>query len=178
MNPQSLSTALVSTATRIGLAAGCGTAGSLTALAFVHHANAPLIAAGVAIAALTVSAASSALNSVPAAVEAIGGLLTALIRARADAKATVIIAKVRAQLARAGLDPAKTHQAIEMQRLLPVNPDLPQGRRPSDETLLKLHLASRVRNGGEPVTGPDTPGNGPGRSKAATSKVVPIRFDT
>jgi hypothetical protein len=178
MNPQSLSAALVSTATRIGLAVGCGTAGSLTALALLHHARTPVIAAGVVTAALTVNAASSALNSVPAAVEAIGSLLTALIRARADAKATVIHAKVRAELARAGLDPGKTHQAVEMQRLLPMNPDLPQGRRPADETLIKLHLASRARNGGEPGTGPDTPGNSPGNPKAATSKVVPIRSDT
>src|SRR6266702_3406130 len=106
MNPPSLSAALA-TAARIGLAVGCGTAGSLTALALVHDASTPAIAAGVVTAALTVNAAASALKALPAAVEAIGRLLTGLIRTRADAKATVIHAKVRAELARAGLDPGK-----------------------------------------------------------------------
>jgi hypothetical protein len=179
MSPQSLPAALGSTATRAGLAACCGGAGSLAALALAHDkANAPAIAAGAVTAAVAVNAAAAAVKSLAGAIEAIGSLLTALIRARADAKATIINARVRAELARAGLDPAKTPQAAEMQRLLSVNPDLPKDRRLADETLVKLHAASRARSSGESGTSPDSPGNNPRNTKAAASKVVPIRSDT
>jgi hypothetical protein len=164
MNAQSLPAGLGSTVTRAGLAAGCGGAGSLAALALVHKIGAPAVAAG----AVTAAFAASAFKSLSGAIEAVGNLLTALIRARADAKATVINARVRADLARAGLDPGKTTQAAEMQRALSVNPDLPKDRRPADETLVKLYGATRARSsGGESGTGPDTRG-----------KVVPIRSDS
>jgi hypothetical protein len=179
MSPQSLPTSLGSTLTRAGLAVCCGGVGSLAALALAHgRASGSAIAAGAVTAAVTVNAAASAFKSLADAIEAIGNLLTALIRARADAKATIINARVRADLARAGLDPAKTPQAAEMQRLLSVNPDLPKDRRVADETLIKLHGASRARSSGESGTSPDSPGNSPRNAKAATSKVVPIRLDT
>ena len=142
MNPQPLPAALGTTVTRVGVAACCGGAGSLAALALAHDkATAPAIAAGAVTAAFAVNAAASAFKSLASAIEAMSSLLTALIRARADAKATIINARVRADLARAGLDPAKTPQAAEMQRLLSVNPDLPKDRRLADETLIKLHAA-------------------------------------
>jgi hypothetical protein len=179
MSPQSLPATLGSTVTRAGLAACCGGAGSLAALALVHDkASAPAMAAGAVTAAFAVNAAASALKSLSSAIEAVGSLLTALIRARADAKATIIHARVRADLARAGLDPGKTPQAAEMQRLLSVNADLPKDRRPADETLIKLHGASRARSTGESGTSPDSPGNSPRNPKAAASKVVPIRSET
>jgi hypothetical protein len=178
MSPQSLPAAIGGAATRAGLAAGCGGAGSLAALALVHKAGAPAIAAGAVTAALAVKAGASAFRSLPEIIEAISHLLTARIRARADAKATIIHANVRAELARAGLDSGMTQQACEMQRLLSVNPDLPPDRRPADEALVKLYGASRARSGNEPGTGPDTPGNSRRSPKAAASKVVPIRSDT
>lgn len=174
MNTHSLPGALGRTASWAGLAAGCGGAGSLATLALLHKVGAPVIAAG----AVTSAFAASVCKSLAGAIEAVGALLTSLVRARADAKATVIIARVRAELARAGLDPGKTPQAAEMQRALSVNPDLPTGRRPADETLIKFHVAARARGGSsEPGTGPDTPGNGPRRQKTAASKVVPLRSD-
>jgi hypothetical protein len=178
MNPQLLPAALGGTAARAGLAVGCGGAGSLAALALAHEASTPAIAVGAVSAALAVNAAVPAFKSLPRAIEAFSNLVTALIRTRADARATIIHAKARAELARAGLDPRKTHQAIEMLRLLPVNPDLPQGRRPADETLIKLQAAFRARNGiSEFGTSPDAPGNSAANQKTA-SKVVPIRSDT
>jgi hypothetical protein len=174
MNAQSLPAALGSTVTRACLAVGFGGAGSLAALALVHRVGAPAVAAG----AVTAAFAASVFKSLSGAIEAAGNLLTALIRARADAKATVINAKVRAELARAGLDPGKTLQAAEMQRALSVNPDLPKDRRPADETLIKLHGAIRARSSSESGASPDTPGGSPRSPKTATSKVVPIRSDT
>jgi hypothetical protein len=174
MNRQSLPAVLGGTVTRAGFAAGCGGAGSLAALAFVHRLGAPAVAAG----AVTAAFAASAVKSLSGAIEAVGNLLTALIRVRADAKATVINAKLRADLARAGLDPGRTSQAAEMQRVLAVNPDLPKDRRPADETLIKLHGATRARGiVSEAVTGPDTPGGARRSPKAAPGKVVPIRVD-
>ena len=156
MSPQSMPAALGSSVTRVGLAICCGGAGSLAALAITHDKpTAPAIAAGAVTAAFAVNAAASAFKSLASAIEAIGNLLTALIRARADAKATIINARVRADLARAGLDPAKTSQAAEMQRILSVNPDLPKDRRLADETLIKLYAASRVRSSSESGTSPD-----------------------
>jgi hypothetical protein len=159
------STTFGSILARAGLAAGCGGAGSLAALALVHKVGAPAAGAGAVSAAFAVSA----FKSLSGAIEAVGNLLTACIRARADAKATVINAKVRAELARAGLDPDKTPQAAEMQRALSVNPDLPKDRRPADETLIKLHGVTRTRgsSGGDSGTSPDIP-----------RRVVPIRSDT
>jgi hypothetical protein len=108
MNRQSLPAVLGGTVvTRAGCAAGCGGAGSLAALAFVHRLGAPAVAAG----AVTAAVAASAVKSLSGAIEAVGNLLTALIRVRADAKATVINAKLRADLARAGLDPGRTSTA-------------------------------------------------------------------
>ena len=174
MNSQSLPRMCGSTVTRVGVAAGCGGAGTLAALALVHKVGVPAVGAG----AVTAAFAVSAFKSLSGAIEAVGNLLTALTRARADAKATVINAKVRAELARAGLDPDKTPQAAEMQRALSVNPDLPKDRRPADETLIKLHGANRARNSsGESGTSPDSPGNSPRNPKAAASKVVPIRSE-
>jgi hypothetical protein len=139
VSTQSLPSSIGSTVTRAGLAAGCGGAGSLAALAVIHKHSAPAVAAGAVTAAFAVSAAASAVRSLAGAINAIGSLLSTVIRARADAKATIIHAKVRAELARAGLDPNKTTQAAEMQRILSVNPALPRDRRPADETLIKLH---------------------------------------
>jgi hypothetical protein len=172
VNRQTLPAALGSIAARGGLAVGCGGAGSLAALALAQDVGAPAVAAG----AVGVALAMSAVKSLAGVIDALANLLTGFIRARADAKATVISARVRADLARAGLDPEKTQQAAEMQRALSVNPDLPKDRRLADEALIKLHGASRARSStSEPATGPDTPGNAPRNSKA--NKVVPIRSD-
>jgi hypothetical protein len=174
MSPQSLPTSLGSTLTRAGLAACCGGAGSLAALTLGHdRASGSAIAAGAVTAAVAVNAAASAFKSLADAIEAVGNLLAALIRARADAKATIINARVRADLARAGLDPAKTSQAAEMQRLLSVNPDLPKDRRVADETLIKLHGASRARNSGESGTSPDSPGNSPRMRRPPPARSFP-----
>jgi hypothetical protein len=183
MTNQSLPAAIGGPVTRAGLAVGCGGAGSLAALALTHlahKASVPAVAAGAVTAALAVNAAASAFRSLAGAINALGNLLSSVIRARADAKATIIHAKVRADLARAGLDPHKAAQAAEMQRALSVNPDLPKDRRPADETLLKLHGPARLRSStGEPIAGPDTPGNRSRNPKAtASTVVVPIRSDT
>ncbi len=174
MNPQSLPAAIGRTVTRASLAAGCGEAVSLAALAVVHRVGVPVVAAG----AVTSALAASAFRSVSGAIEALANALTALTRARADAKATVINAKVRAQLAIAGLDPDKTSQAAEMQRALSVNPDLPKDRRPADETLIKLHAVPRARAGAGTGTDPGTPGNSPRSQQATAGKVLRIRSDT
>jgi hypothetical protein len=175
MNTQPMTVAFGKTVTRACLAAGCGGAGSLAALALVHRIGAPVLAVG----AVTSAFAASAAKSLSAAIEAVGIVLTSLIRARADAKATVINAKVRAELARAGLDPGKAPQAAEMQRVLSVNPDLPKDRRPADETLIKLHGVTRARTASsESGAGPDTPGSSPRNPKAGPIKVVPIRSDS
>lgn len=97
MNPQSLPAALGSSATRICLAAGCGAAGSVAALTLMHKTSTPVLAAGAVTAALAVNAAASAFRSLPGIIDAINSLITAFIRARADAKATVIHAQVRAR---------------------------------------------------------------------------------
>jgi hypothetical protein len=174
MSRHSRAAAIGSTVTRAGLAAGCGGAGSLAALALAHKAGAPALAAGAAVA-VALNAAASACTLASGTAGSLSGLLAALIRARADAQATVIMAKVRAELARAGLDPARAPQAAEMQRALAVNPDLPRDRRPADETLLRLYGASRVRSTStEPGSGPDTPGS---RPKTARKVVVPLRSD-
>jgi hypothetical protein len=179
MRSDSLPSAISSTAARVALALSCGGAGSLAAAVLIRHAGTPVIAAGAVAAALAGNAVASAFKSLPDVIEAVGSLLATLIRGRADARATIVHAKIRAELAREGLDPMKTHQAIEMQRLLLLNPDLPPGRRLADDALIKLNAASRTRNGGtETVTGPDAPGTHRSNAKVADSKVVPLRSDT
>lgn len=179
MRPPSLPASAGSTVTRIALTAGGGGAGSLAALALVHKPGTTAVAAAAVSVALAANAADSATKALPAIIEAVGNLLTARIRAKADAKATIILAKTRDELARAGLDSGKTAQAAEMQRCLTSNPDLPKDRRPTDETLIKLHGAPRTRTStSEPGTGPDTPGNGPRSPKETIRTVVPFRSDT
>jgi hypothetical protein len=176
-SPQSPS-ALGRTAARIGLTAGSGGAGTLAALALAHRAGATAIAAGAVSVALAAQVAESAGRTLPGIIAAISNLLTSCIRARADAKATVIHAKTRAELAKAGLDPSQpTSSAAEMQRMLALNPDLSKDRRPADETLIKLQGSHRRSNSGESGTGPDAPGNGPRTRRATTDKVVLIRPD-
>jgi hypothetical protein len=182
MRPPRLPSALGSLATRIGLTVGGGGgAGTLAALALMHRPGTTVLAAGAATAALAAHAAESASKTLPGIITAISNLLTARTRARADAKATIILATTRADLARAGLDPSQTAQAAEMQRWLSANPDMPKDRRPTDETLIKLQGGRhRARNNSssEPGTNPDTPRNGPRTPRATTSNVVPIRSDT
>lgn len=179
MRPVSVPASLGSTAARIGLTVGGGGAGSLATLALVHMPSTTEIAAAAVSVALAANAGDSAARALPAIIEAVSNLLTARIRAKADAEATIILAHSRDDLARAGLDPAKTAQAAEMQRCMTANPDLPQDRRPSDETLIKLQGASRARNNtSEPGTGPGTPGNGQKNPKETARTVVPFRSDT
>lgn len=179
MRPPLRPATLGSIATRIGLTVGGGGAGTLATLALMHRPGTTAIAAAAVTVAFAANVAESACKALPGIIAAISDLLTARIRARADAKATIILATTRAELARAGLDPGKTVQAAEMQRLLSVNPDLPKGRRPTDETLIKLQGTHRTRNSSsESGTGPDTPGNGSRKPKATTNTVVPIRPDT
>jgi hypothetical protein len=175
MRPPQLPSALGSIATRIGLTVGGGGAGTLATLALIHRPDTTAIATGTATAAFAAHVTKSASKTLPGIITAISNLLTARIRARADAKATIILATTRAELARAGLDPSKTAQAAEMQRLLSINPDLPKDRRPTDETLIKLQGGHRTRNNSsEPGAGPDTPGNGPRTRRTTANKVVPI----
>jgi len=179
MRPPSLPATFGSIATRVGLTAGGGGAGSLATLALVHNPSTTAVAAAAVIAALAANAAESTCKALPAIITATSNLQTARLRARADAEATVTLATVRADLARAGMEPGKAAQAAEMLRVLCMNPDLAKDRRPADETLVKLQSASRSRNtGGESGTGPKNTGNGPRRPKVATNKVVPIRSDT
>jgi hypothetical protein len=121
------------------LAAACAAAGPLVVLATGNRTGVPAVTAG-AVTAAAVNA-RPALSPLAAAVEAVSRLLTAVIRARADAKATVIHAKTRAELARAGLGPGMAPRAAAMQRALSANPDLSGNRRPTDETILRLHGA-------------------------------------
>jgi hypothetical protein len=164
-------------ATWTGLIAGSGGAGTLAALALVHKPGTTVIAAGAATVAFAAHAAGSAGKSLPGIIAAISNLLTSRIRVKADADVTRTLAETRADLARAGLDPAHTAQAAEMLRALSANPDLPKERRPTDETLIKLQGSQRRTNGSERGTGPDAPGDGPGNRRATASKVVPIRSD-
>jgi hypothetical protein len=173
MHPPRLPSTLGSIATRIGVAAGGGGAGTLVTLALVHRPTTTAIAAGAATAAIAAHASESACKALPAIITAISNLLTARTRTRADAKATIILARTRADLAKAGLDPGQTAAAAEMQRLLIMNPDLPKDRRPTDETLLKLQATHRARNSTtETGAGPDSPGNGP-RTPQGTRKRGP-----
>jgi hypothetical protein len=179
MRPPQLPPALGNIATRIGLTIGGGGAGTLAALALIHNPGTTELAAGAATMVFAAHAAESASKTLPSIIAAVSNLLVARIRAKADGKATIIIATTRAELARAGLDPSHTAQAAEMQRLLSVNPDLPKDRRPTDETLVKLQGGHRVRNNSsEPGTGPYTPGNGPRTGRATANHLVPIRSDT
>jgi hypothetical protein len=179
MRPPRLPPAVGSIAPKIGLTVGGGGAGSLAALALVHKPGTTAIAAAGVGVAFAANAAESASRSLPTIIDAISNLLTARIRARADAKATIILVTVRAELARAGLDPGKSIQAAEMQRALGMNPDLPGDRRPSDEAFIKLYGAARARNiTSESGTSPDSPGSGSRNPKAAASNLVPIRSDT
>jgi hypothetical protein len=176
--PRRLPSSLAGAATRIALTAGTGGAGSLAALALVHSSGTVAVAAGAAAGAVAARAAGSAGKALPGIIEAVSNLITARIRAKADAQATVLLASTRASLAQAGLDPGKTAQAAEMQRQLTANPDLPEGRRPADETLLKLQGGHRTRSSsGEPPKSPDTPVTGPRAATAAGRRVVPIRSD-
>lgn len=140
--------------TRRALAAACAVAGPLTVLATGSRTGVPAVTA----AAVTAAAvnARAALSPLAAVVEAVSRLLTAVIRARADAKATVIHAKTHAELARAGLGPGMAPRAAAMQRALSANPDLPRNRRPTDETILMLHGAEvaprRTAGRGLPAT--------------------------
>jgi glycine/D-amino acid oxidase-like deaminating enzyme len=178
MRPPQLPSTLGSIATRIGLTIGGGGAGSLAALALIHRHGTTAVAAGAVTVAFAAHVAESASKTLPAIITAISNLLSARTRARADAKATIILATTRAELAQAGLDPNQTAQAAEMQRQLSANPDLPKDRRPTDETLIKLQGGHRTRNNSvEPGIGPDTPGNGARTPRTAANKVVPIRSD-
>jgi hypothetical protein len=178
MRPPSLPTTLGSTPARVGLTIGSGGAGSLAALAFVHNPTATTLAAAAVTAALAANAAESACAGLPGIITAISNLLTLRIRAKADAKATLIFAAARADLARSGLDPGSSAHAADMLRFLCLNPDLPENRRPADETFLKLQAATRTRStSSESGTGPDSPGNGSRRS-TATNKVLAFRADT
>lgn len=179
MSSDPMPSAFSSTAAHVALALSCGGAGSFAAAVLMRHAGTPVIAAGAVAAALAGNALASAFKSLPGVIEAVGNLLATVIRGRADARATLIHAKIRAELAREGLDPMKTHQAVEMQRLLLLNPDLPPGRRLADDTFIKLNAVSRTRNGGtETVTGPDAPGAHLSNARVADSRVVPLRSDT
>jgi hypothetical protein len=61
-----------------------------------------------------------------------------------------------------------------MQQLLPVNPDLPQGRRLADESLVKLHMACFPRgDAGKPRSTPHIP-----TSPKPDDRIVAIRADT
>jgi hypothetical protein len=155
MRPPQLPAALGSIATRIGLTVGGGGAGTLAMLALTHKPGTTAIAAGAATVAFAANVAESAGKALPGIIAAISNLLTARIRARADARATVILATTRAELAKAGLDPGKAAQAAEMQRLLSLNPDLPKDRRPADGTLIKLHGARRASGARRQRRAPD-----------------------
>lgn len=114
------------TLTRAGVAVGCGAAGSFAALEFAHTGSALVVAAGLVTAVLAAASAAPAGMLLARATEGAGDRLTNLLRARADAKATVMTARVRIELARAGLDPDRTRQAAEMLRLLAANGDPPR----------------------------------------------------
>jgi hypothetical protein len=165
-----------SIAGRIGLTLGGGGLGSLGTLAVVHKPSMTAVAAAAAIAALAATAIDSVGKALPKIIGATSSLIIGLIRVHADARATIIRAKVRAELARAGMEPGKSAQAAEMMRQLSIDADLPEYRRPSDETLTKLLGSSRAgntrRNSG---SGPETPGSGSRRPKADSDKVIPIR---
>jgi hypothetical protein len=165
-------------ATRIGLTLGGGGLGSLATLAFVHRPSMTAVAAAAAIVALAANAIESAGKALPEIISAISSLIIGCTRARADAKATLIRAKVRAEIARAGMEPGKSVPAAEMMRQLSIDTDLPEDRRPSDETLTKLLAPSRARNTSRKSgSGPETPGSGSRRPRANSDKVIPIRPD-
>jgi hypothetical protein len=132
-------------AARLSWALGAGGAGSLAVLILARRPSATRMAVVAVAVAVAATLIESVCRALPRVITATSNLMTARTRAKADAGATSTLASARAELARAGLDPAKTAPAAEMLRLLCLDPDLPKDRRPADNTLVKLQETSLAR---------------------------------
>ena len=172
MRPPRLPPALGSTITWIGWTVS-GVAGILAALALVHKTGTTAVTTGAAAMVIAAQVGGSASKTLPETIAAISDLLTARTRARADARVSVMTAETRASIARAALDdPSLAPQVEAMLRELPGHFDYPSDRRPTDDTVLRLHAGHRTRStSSEPSSGPDRPRP----SQPTGSKVVPIR---
>lgn len=167
-----------SIATRIGLTIGGGSAGTFAVLAFAHRPGMAVLAAAAAGTAIIANAIESICRVLPDTINAIRDLLTARTRARADAKKTIMMTKLRAELARSGIDSSKTAQAAEMLWFLAIDPDMPEDRRLNDEMLSKHMGTFWPRNNSRKLgSGPENPGNGSKRPRSSNSKVVPLRSE-
>jgi hypothetical protein len=156
-----------------------GGAGTLAALALAHKTGAAAVVTGAATMVIAAHVGESASKTLPAIIAAISDLMAARILAKADARATIVNATTRAELASAGLDPDKAPQAIAMMRAASTNPDLREGRRLADEAIVRLQGSPHARtNTSEPSTGPSTPGNGSRTAKATRNKVISIHSDS
>jgi len=89
----------------------------------------------------------------------------------------VMRAQTRTALAQAGTEPGKLEQAAEMLRLLPIDPDLPQGRRLNDLALARLLAPPRAKSISEKSdNGPENPDDTSKKpSNGGGCKVIPIR---
>jgi hypothetical protein len=131
------------TPSRLGLTVGSSGAAGFAALASVSRISAAMVGIGLAIAGIA--------YYVPRAVESIWKRRPQVIKAKGEAKATVITAKSEAwalrkrTATRAKLElRARPDKIEEVLRLRIIDVDLPEGRRMSDEAVAKL-LAAKTR---------------------------------
>jgi hypothetical protein len=177
MPSPSASTPYRSIASRIGLTIGGGSAVWLATLAVVHKPTMTTIGAAAVAVAVAVNAVEAIFKALPEIIKAISACKVAHINAKAEAKTMVMRTQTRTALAQAGIEPGKLVQAAEMLRLLPIDPDLPQGRRLNDQALARLLAPSRAKSiSKKSANDPKNPDNTPRKpSDGGDSKVVPIR---
>jgi hypothetical protein len=126
-----------------GLCAGVGGTGTLGLLGMTTHKTADVIAAA-GVAALTVITSGvvriveARYANRAAIIKAQASAAAQAMRASGDLCASTTNAQLRAELLRAGLDPACTRQAAEMLRQQNIDANLPPGRRLNDDALEHL----------------------------------------
>lgn len=153
---------------KAGITVAGGGAGSAVTLLAVHKPAATIVIAACIAAGAIASAGARAIESVwsrrSGVIAAKGKAKADRIRAKADEKALLIRAASEAEalglrtrtytaVVQAGLDAQAASQAKEMLAFLPVNPDLPENKRLSDDAL-KETLADLLRQTGSPSKGP------------------------
>ena len=171
------STPYRSIASRIGLTIGAGSAVWLATLAVIHKPDITTVGAATVVVAVAVNAVESIFKALPGIIKTISACRIAHISAKAEAEAMVMRTQTRTALAQAGTEPGKLEQAAEMLRLLPIDSDLPQGRRLNDQALARLLAPPRAKNISEKSdNGPENPDSTSNKpNDGGGSNVIPIR---
>jgi hypothetical protein len=171
------STPYRSIASRIGLTIAGASAVWLATLAVIHKPNMTTIGAAAVVVAVAVNAVESIFKALLEIIKTVSACKVAHISAKAEAETMIMRAQTRTALAQAGTEPGKLAQAAEMLRLLPIDPDLPQGRRLNDQALARLLAPPRAKSVSEKSD--NDPENPDSTSKkpidGGGSKVIPIR---